>query len=146
MIYPFIIHPEPDLLRRHARHSTAYASAIARILGLLTGASQAGPGSPAAPPSQPRSLRQPLSQAETRVLRYLPTSLTVSEIAGELYLSANTVRTHLQHIYDKLGAHRRHEVVDRARALGLLAPSPTAPDKLTASGAPAGTSHDAHRG
>jgi LuxR family maltose regulon positive regulatory protein len=54
----------------------------------------------------------------------LPTSLTVQEIAGELYLSVNTVRTHLQHVYDKLGVHRRHEVVDLARALGLLAPSP----------------------
>lgn len=54
----------------------------------------------------------------------MPTSLTVQEIAGELYLSVNTVRTHLQHVYDKLGVHRRHEVVDLARALGLLAPSP----------------------
>ena len=46
------------------------------------------------------------------------------EIAEQLYLSANTVRTHLRHIYQKLGAHHRGEAVDRARALGLLAPSP----------------------
>jgi LuxR family maltose regulon positive regulatory protein len=57
------------------------------------------------------------------VLRYLPTSLSVTEIAGQLYLSVNTVRTHMRHIYDKLGVHRRHEAVERARALGLLAPA-----------------------
>jgi LuxR family maltose regulon positive regulatory protein len=51
----------------------------------------------------------------------------VTEIADQLYLSVNTVRTHMRHIYDKLGAHRRHEVVERARALGLLAPSSRRP-------------------
>jgi len=35
----------------------------------------------------------------------------------------NTVGTHMYHLYAKLGVHRRHEAVDRARALGLLAPS-----------------------
>jgi LuxR family maltose regulon positive regulatory protein len=37
------------------------------------------------------------------------------------------VRTHMRHLYDNLGAHRRHEAVDRARALGLLAPSARRP-------------------
>jgi ATP/maltotriose-dependent transcriptional regulator MalT len=32
----------------------------------------------------------------------------------------------MRHLYDKLGAHRRHEAVEKARALGLLAPSPAA--------------------
>jgi hypothetical protein len=53
----------------------------------------------------------------------LPTSLTVTEIADQLYLSVNTIRTHLRHVYDKLDARRRHEALDRARAPGLLAPS-----------------------
>ena len=44
------------------------------------------------------------------------------EIADQLYLSENTIRTHMRHIYDKLDAHRRHEAVARARTLGLLAP------------------------
>jgi LuxR family maltose regulon positive regulatory protein len=68
-------------------------------------------------------LTEPLSPAETRVLRYLPTGLSVPEIADQLYLSVNTVRTHMRHIYDKLDTHRRHEAVDRARILGLLAPA-----------------------
>jgi LuxR family transcriptional regulator, maltose regulon positive regulatory protein len=44
-----------------------------------------------------------------------------------MYLSVNTVKTHMRHLYDKLGAHRRHEAVEQARTLGLLAPSPRRP-------------------
>jgi DNA-binding CsgD family transcriptional regulator len=61
-----------------------------------------------------------LSKSEARVLRFLPTSLSVPEIADQLFVSVNTVRTHMRHVYEKLGAHRRAEAVDRARALGLL--------------------------
>jgi DNA-binding CsgD family transcriptional regulator len=62
----------------------------------------------------------PLTDGEIRILRYLPSNLTVREIAGELYLSANTVRTHMQHLYRKLDAHTRSQAIARARALGLL--------------------------
>lgn len=63
-----------------------------------------------------------LTQAECRVLRYLPTHLTAREIADELYVSLNTVRTHIRHIYAKLGARCRSDAVDAARAAGLLTP------------------------
>jgi LuxR family maltose regulon positive regulatory protein len=120
----FLLYPAPGLLERHTRQRTAHATLIGDILGLLAGSGPPGAGRPAAPPpGETRSLREPLSQAEARVLRYLPTSLSVPEIADQLYLSVNTVRTHMRHVYDKLGAHRRHEAVDRARALGLLAPA-----------------------
>jgi LuxR family maltose regulon positive regulatory protein len=56
------------------------------------------------------------------VLRYMPTNLCTREIAAELYLSTNTVKTHQRHLYQKLGASSRTEAVERARALGLLAP------------------------
>jgi len=72
-------------------------------------------------------LAEPLSQSEIRVLRYLPTNLSAPEIARELSVSVNTVRTHIRHVCGKLGAHGRTEAVTRARALGLLAPSPHAP-------------------
>jgi LuxR family transcriptional regulator, maltose regulon positive regulatory protein len=62
-----------------------------------------------------------LRQSELRVLRYLPTNMTAPEIAAELYVSLNTVKTHTRNLYAKLGTHRRAEAV--ARALGLLAPS-----------------------
>ena len=61
------------------------------------------------------------------MLRYLPTHLGAPEIAAELYLSANTVKTHLRHLYRKLGAHSRHEAVQRAQAIGLLTASSARP-------------------
>ena len=76
-----------------------------------------------APAAGPQRLLEPLRDSELRVLRYLPSDLTVPEIAAELYLSQNTVKTHMRNLYAKLGTHRRHEAVERARALGLLAPS-----------------------
>jgi LuxR family transcriptional regulator, maltose regulon positive regulatory protein len=42
-------------------------------------------------------------------------------------LSVHTVRTHVRHLYGKLAAHSRIETVERARALGLLAPSSRQP-------------------
>ena len=114
----FLLHPVPGLLQRQARHGTAHAALIADILSLLAGRKLAPP--PAGPPPP----LEPLSDSEIRVLRYLPTNLSGPEIAGELYVSHNTVRTHMSHLYGKLGTHTRAEAVARARALGLLAPSP----------------------
>ena len=61
------------------------------------------------------------------VLRYLPTHLPAPEIARELWVSTSTVKTHMRHLYAKLGAHSRAEAVERARALGMLAPSARSP-------------------
>jgi DNA-binding CsgD family transcriptional regulator len=56
-------------------------------------------------PSRTPSL-EPLSDSEIRVLRYLPTNLSGPEIARELCVSLNTVRTHMRNLYAKLGTHR----------------------------------------
>jgi len=56
-------------------------------------------------------LTEPLTNSETRVLHYLPTYMGVPEIAATLYLSANTVKTHVRHLYRKLGVHSRQEAV-----------------------------------
>ena len=119
----FLLHPAPALLERHRRHCTAHPVLISQILDLLSGTTRSAP-SPASQPGWARSrgLDEPLTDSETRVLRYLPTHLTGSEIAKELFLSVNTVSTHMRHLYAKLGVHNRHGAVDRARALGLLAP------------------------
>ena len=93
----FLLHSAPVLLERHARHGTAHAVLIAEILSLLAGQA------PAAPRAGPQPLSEPLSDSEMRVLRYLPTNLTRPEIAGELYLSHNTVSTHMRNLYAKFG-------------------------------------------
>jgi LuxR family transcriptional regulator, maltose regulon positive regulatory protein len=61
-----------------------------------------------------------LSQRELDVLRLLPSRLSQREIAAELYVSFNTVRTHTRVIFRKLGVTSRAEAVARARELGLL--------------------------
>ncbi len=61
-----------------------------------------------------------LSLREQGVLRYLPTRLTTREISTELYISMNTLKTHLKSIYRKLDASSRGDAVARARRLGLL--------------------------
>jgi LuxR family maltose regulon positive regulatory protein len=54
------------------------------------------------------------------VLRLLPSSLTAVEMADALFISANTLRSHLKNIYAKLGVHSRHEAVAKATQLELL--------------------------
>jgi LuxR family maltose regulon positive regulatory protein len=61
-----------------------------------------------------------LSNRELEVLRLLNTDLSAPEIAVELVVSVNTVRTHIKRIYSKLDAHSRYEAVGRARELDLL--------------------------
>ena len=61
-----------------------------------------------------------LTPREQAVLSYLATSMTAAEIAAELYLSVNTIKTHLAAIYRKLGTGRRRAAVRRARELELL--------------------------
>jgi LuxR family maltose regulon positive regulatory protein len=120
LVLPFLTTPAPglvDLLERHPRHQTAHAALLTDLIDVLRGSA------PAERASRPQALAEGLSDSELRVLRYLPSNLTASEIAAELYLSTSTVKTHMRHIYDKLDAHRRTDAVERARALGLLAPS-----------------------
>ena len=70
--------------------------------------------------SRPRSLlTEPLTPAEFRVLKLLPTS-TYLQMAEVLYVSRNTVKTHLRSIYQKLGVESRSQAIERAVELRLL--------------------------
>ena len=124
ILLPFLLDPAPALLERQRRYRTAHPALISQILDLLPRHGQVGAVAPAAKSgwAARRGLDEQLTDSETRVLRYLPTHLTLHEIASELFLSANTVSPHTHHLYAKLGVHSRHEAVVRARALGLLAP------------------------
>lgn len=62
---------------------------------------------------------EPLSEREIGIVRYLPTRLTTVEIAAQLFISRNTLKTHLRSIYRKLEVSGRDEAVRRAEELGL---------------------------
>ena len=66
------------------------------------------------------NLVEQLSERELAVLAYLPSRLTNVEIASRLYVSVNTLKTHLKNIYRKLDVTSRGEAIERAESLGLL--------------------------
>jgi LuxR family maltose regulon positive regulatory protein len=63
---------------------------------------------------------EPLSEREREVLHHLSGRLSTAEVASEMSISVNTVKTHLGNIYGKLAASHRGEAVRRARRLGLI--------------------------
>jgi LuxR family maltose regulon positive regulatory protein len=65
-------------------------------------------------------LTEPLTARELELLAYLPSRLTNAELAARCYVSVNTVKTHMAHIYRKLDAGGRDAAIARARELGLL--------------------------
>ena len=114
LMFPFAMTDAAELIDALPRHETAHRALLADIVDLLRGEPM---------PSHDGELRSPpeeLSPSELRVLRYLPTNLTRPDIARELYVSINTVNTHIRNIYSKLGARDRSSAVRRARELRLL--------------------------
>ena len=101
-----------DLLARHrhlvARHFEFTRAVSAAIRGNTRTATTSDAPS------------QSLTDRELTVLSYLPTMLNSAEIAGDLFVTANTVKTHQQAIYRKLGVNTRRDAVDRARILNLI--------------------------
>ncbi|MGB7981159.1 MAG: LuxR C-terminal-related transcriptional regulator [Candidatus Nanopelagicales bacterium] len=94
-----------DMLRQHARRLLDAAITV-----------QMSP----APIPERVSLADPLSERELEVLRRLDSDLTGPELAGQLFVSLNTLRTHTKRIFTKLNVNNRYAAVRRARELGLL--------------------------
>ncbi len=63
---------------------------------------------------------EPLTERERETLRHLSEMLSTAEIAAEMYISVNTVKSHLRSVYRKLSATHRNEAVRRARQLELI--------------------------
>lgn len=106
--------PVRDLLAAHLDAGTAH---FALVGDLVRGAGQ----TTARPVAESRgTLDEPLTERELTILRYLQSILSNVEIASELSLSVNTVKTHVRNIYRKLDATRRREAVRRARELRLI--------------------------
>jgi LuxR family transcriptional regulator, maltose regulon positive regulatory protein len=111
IVLPFVLVPLADLLERLPPYRTAHAARLITTGDVVNRFSAPVSGAP-----RPAGI----SNAELRVIRYLPSNLKAREIAAELRLSCNTVRTHIRRIYAKLDAHNRNEAVTRARELGLI--------------------------
>jgi LuxR family maltose regulon positive regulatory protein len=72
-------------------------------------------------PAEPsRGIVDPLTEREQAILRLLPGPMSQRELATSLFVTANTLKTHLRAIYRKLGAESRGDAVARARSLGLI--------------------------
>jgi len=71
-------------------------------------------------PSAAGLLPEPLSEREREVLRLIALNLSNQEIAAQLVVSPNTVKTHLKRLYAKLDVHNRFEAIEQGRRLGLL--------------------------
>jgi LuxR family transcriptional regulator, maltose regulon positive regulatory protein len=102
------------LLHRHVRQGTSHPAIVSAVLETIEHRGSDGSRAVAV------LLAQPLSEREQAILRYLPTMMSNHEIAGELFVSVNTVKTHLKAIYRKLDASGRREAVQRGRELGLM--------------------------
>jgi LuxR family maltose regulon positive regulatory protein len=100
------------LLRGDPRLARAYRHVLAPDL--------ASDRHPSAPGAADPVIVEELTVRECEVLKLLAGMLTTAEVAGELYISVNTVKTHLKSIYRKLAANHRGEAVRRARELRLI--------------------------
>jgi LuxR family transcriptional regulator, maltose regulon positive regulatory protein len=96
------------LLERHLTPPTVWAPLASELLGPRSGA------------DADAAMIEPLSDRERDVLRLLPTLLSSAEMAAELFISVNTVKTHTKNIYRKLGVTSRREAITRVHELRLI--------------------------
>ena len=106
--------PLLELLQRRVRAGTRQRMLAGEVISLLEEHRAPEHEDPR------RLLLDPLSDREEAVLRYLPTVMSKAEIASELFVSINTVKTHTKNIYRKLGVGTRTEAVRRAKHLNLV--------------------------
>jgi LuxR family maltose regulon positive regulatory protein len=114
LILPFALCDALPLIEDLHSHATTHGALRIEVRQMLTGSAP-----------KKRSVRSepaldPLSPSELRVLGYLPTNLTRPEIANELFVSLNTVNTHIRNIYAKLAVNGRSAAVATAREAKLL--------------------------
>ncbi|WP_323098529.1 LuxR C-terminal-related transcriptional regulator [Intrasporangium sp. YIM S08009] len=99
----------PDLLKAHLRHGTAHPAAVTQVLGRIAAGQR----------QETTGRGEQLTEREHVILRYLATNLTNAEIAEAEYISLHTAKTHIAHIYQKLGVSSRRAAIRRAAELEL---------------------------
>jgi LuxR family maltose regulon positive regulatory protein len=109
---PFLVHAAGlrELINARIEAGTAAAAFAVDLMRRMSGQNS----------RPPATLAEPLTDREQHVLRYLASTLSNAEIASELYLSVNTVKSHQRMVYRKLGADGRRDAVRRAKELRLL--------------------------
>ena len=116
ILRPFLVADSGDLAQiLRAVTVSGEAAALRDAVLARLGAAGEAPSLP-----EPEPLLEPLTERELAVLSELPTMRTNEEIARDFYVSVNTIKSHLSHLYRKLGVGTRREAVRRARELGLL--------------------------
>ena len=107
-LYESVLRRDPELVNTHRR-----------LLTPILGHDQL-PAPVKAPDQAPVLVVEPLTERELEVLTKVSGMLNTAEVADEMYISVNTVKTHLRNIYRKLAAEHRNEAVRRARELQLI--------------------------
>jgi LuxR family maltose regulon positive regulatory protein len=115
-----------DLLTRLIQHEGVSVDYVGRILAALQedecapSQRETDPRTAPSPASATAGPAEPLTNRELDILLRLEQRLQTKEIAEELVVSTETVKTHLRHLFRKLEADNRREAVAQARALGIL--------------------------
>ncbi|WP_203996466.1 LuxR C-terminal-related transcriptional regulator [Micromonospora lutea] len=108
-----------ELLAAHLDSGTAHWPLVSDLVRAVDASAGPAGGTGTADATVP-PLDEPLTERELTILRYLQSILSNVEIAAELSVSVNTVKTHVRNIYRKLDATRRRDAVRRARQLHLI--------------------------
>lgn len=118
MDQPYPMLPQVEM-RQKSRTRIADISDAAKAALALNG-EQGPPHQPTKPPSGPISLSSPLTARELEVLHLIADGSSNEDIALQLFISINTVKTHLKTIFVKLGVGNRTQAVSAARMLGYI--------------------------
>jgi LuxR family maltose regulon positive regulatory protein len=130
IIQPFVEHGQPmEALLTSLRQQTGATDLIDRILAAFSKTQNASAPNETddqtlpAPSMKAQPLIEPLTRRELETLNLLAMGFVKKEIAEKLFISPETVKSHLKNIYQKLDANNRRMAIDKARALGIISSS-----------------------
>jgi LuxR family maltose regulon positive regulatory protein len=114
--YKRIFVDEGSAASRLLTQGVSYGIALRYVSDILS----AFPSLPSSSADVRQPLVDPLSKREIEILQMMASGLTGPQIAGQLYLSYNTVKSHIKNIYGKLNVNNRAEAIERAQMIGLI--------------------------
>jgi LuxR family maltose regulon positive regulatory protein len=118
LLYKFLRARRTERLRSSQDGSTKYVDALLAAFWEPSGSLARSTGADTPQAAQP--LAEPLSERELQVLQLVAAGKSNREISGQLFVTVDTVKKHLTHVFNKLGVGSRTQAVARARGLGLI--------------------------